>query len=136
MKEVIQVFKIRDNFFFCRGMHLPTKTLVLLSIFFYLFHFVSCTLFLIFTLSDFCVPIKHGFLNVFPFSADMNCLYLNTFYSVLTLLYFQTTTNFDSFVFIIIMIIFIIIVVIIIFVIAIAIIIASFSMPNIFQSWQ
>ena len=66
----------------------------------------------------------------------MNCFYLNTFYSVLTLLYFQTITSFDSFVFIIIVIIFIITVVIIIFVIAIAIIIASFSMPNIFQSWQ
>ena len=74
----------------------PTKTFVLLSILFYLFHFVSCTLFLIFTLSDFCIPIKHGFLNVFPFEVDMNCFYLNTLYSVLPILYFQKIINFDS----------------------------------------
>ena len=49
----------------------PTKTFVLLSILFYLFHFVSCTLFLIFILSDFCIPIKHGFLNVFHFEVDI-----------------------------------------------------------------
>ena len=57
----------------------PTKTFVLLSILLYLFHLVSCTLFLILTLSDFCFWIKHGFLN---------CFYLNTFYSVLMFLYF------------------------------------------------
>ena len=41
-------------------------------------------MFLIFTLSDFCVPIKHGLLNVFPFKADMNWFYLSNFYSILT----------------------------------------------------
>ena len=84
--EVIQVLKIKNIFFMERDA--PTKTFVLLSILFYLFHFVSCTLFLIFTLSDFCIPIKHGFLNVFPFEVDMNCFYLNTLYSVLPILYF------------------------------------------------
>ena len=33
----------------------------------YFFHFVSCTFFLIFTLCDLGIPIKHGFLNFFPF---------------------------------------------------------------------
>ena len=54
------------------------------------------TLFLTFTLCEFYVPIKDGFLNVSPFSADMNCFYLSTFYSVLTFLYFYMITNFYS----------------------------------------
>ena len=36
-----------------------------LSIYFY-FYFVSYTLFLTFALCDFCVSIKHGFLNISP----------------------------------------------------------------------
>ena len=46
----------------------PTTTFVLLFIYFFvLFYFVSYTLSLTFILRDFCVPIKHGFLKVFPF---------------------------------------------------------------------
>ena len=70
----------------------PTTTFF----YYYFYYFVSYSLFLIFTVSDFCVSIKHGFLNVFPFSADMNCFYLNTFCSILTILYFYTITNFDG----------------------------------------
>ena len=62
----------------------------------FFFNFISYNLSLIFTLHDFCVPIKHGFLRVLTFSADMNCFYLSTFYSILTFLYFYTITNFDS----------------------------------------
>ena len=32
--------------------------------YYFFFYFISYTLFLTFTLRDFCVPIKHGFLNV------------------------------------------------------------------------
>ena len=53
-------------------------------------------MFLIFTLCDFCGPIKDGFLNVSLFSADMNCFYFNTFYSVLMFSYFYKITNFHS----------------------------------------
>ena len=69
-----------------------------LSLFFFVFflYFVSYILFLAFTLCDFCIPIKHGFLNVSLFWADMNCFYLHTFYSILTFLYFHMITNFDS----------------------------------------
>ena len=49
-----------------------------------------------FTLCDFGVPIKHGFLNIFPFKADMNWFHLSIFYSILTFLDFYLTTNFDS----------------------------------------
>ena len=37
------------------------------ALFSFFIYFVSCSLFLIFTLFDFCVAIKHGFLNIFPF---------------------------------------------------------------------
>ena len=47
-------------------------------------------------LCDFCFPIKGGFLNVSPFKADMNCFYLDTFYSVLTFLYFCAIASFCS----------------------------------------
>ena len=57
-----------------------------LSIYYFCFYFISYTLFLTFILCDFCVSIKHSFLNVSPFLADKDCFYLNTFYSVLTLL--------------------------------------------------
>ena len=66
------------------------------SLSFIFLNFFSYSLFLTFTLCDFCVPTKHGFLNIFSLQADMNCFYLNTCYSVLTFLYFYTITNFDS----------------------------------------
>ena len=40
-----------------------TTNFVLLFVLFYFFYFVSSTLFLIFTLCDFCVPIKHYLLH-------------------------------------------------------------------------
>ena len=43
------------------------KSVCFIIYFIYIFYFVSCILFLIFTLSDFCIPVKHGSLNVFPF---------------------------------------------------------------------
>ena len=38
-------------------------------IYFSFINFVSCSLAMIFTLRDFCVPVKHGFLNVFSLSS-------------------------------------------------------------------
>ena len=87
---------------------------------FFFLNFAFYALVLIFTLCDFCLRIKQGFLNVLTFSADKNCLYLSTFYFILTFLYFYSITI------IIIMILFIITVVLISFVIFI--IISSFSM--------
>ena len=68
------------------------------------------TLFLTFTLCEFYVPIKDGFLNVSPFSADMNCFCFNTFYSVLTFFIFIRIAIFILILIIIVMIIFVIIV--------------------------
>ena len=49
-----------------------------------------------FRLHDFCVPITHGLLNVFPFYTHMGWFYLSTFYSIVMLLHFYPITNFDS----------------------------------------
>ena len=82
---------------------------------------ILCVIFTL-TLCDFCVPIKHDFLNVSPSSADVNYFYLNSFYSILT---FFTFLYYYQFLFSYFMMI---IFVIFVFVIVIAIIISSFSM--------
>ena len=82
-----------DCFYFTRVLLLLSLSLSLLLL---LFYFVPYTLFLTFTLFDFCVPVKRGFLDVSPFYANMNCFYLNPFYSTLIFLYFYVTNNFYS----------------------------------------
>ena len=60
---------IQFGFFFLER-YAPTTTFTLLCSFLFstfLFYFVSYSLSLTFTLCDFCILIKHGFLNVFPF---------------------------------------------------------------------
>ena len=74
-------------FFFSLRDSAPTHSNFCLSIYYVYFHFVSYILFLTFTLCDFCVLIKRGFLNVSSFQADMDCFCLNTFCSDLTFLY-------------------------------------------------
>ena len=48
-------------------------------IYFSFINFISCSLALIFTLPDFCVPVKHGFLNVFSLLSRHELLLLEHF---------------------------------------------------------
>ena len=50
----------------CLLLEIDVPTTIFVLFYSYIYS-VFCTLLLIFTFCDFCIPVKHGFLNVFPF---------------------------------------------------------------------
>ena len=62
-------------------------------LFCFFFYFVSYSLFLIFTLCSFCVPMKHGFLNLL---SRYKLLLLEHFLFHFNVFIFYTIINFDS----------------------------------------